>query len=127
MDNICVKKKCIICCRETQMPLSLMDIKRIEKIGFTQDFFVDSQEGWLQLKNKYGLCVFHTGEKCSIYKHRPEGCKLYPVIFDYDTKQATLDDDCSYRTMFLISGQIRKQLSELVSRIILERNKRLSQ
>jgi Fe-S-cluster containining protein len=125
MDTICFKKKCINCCRETQMPLSISDIKRIEQIGFKQELFVYSNEGWVQLKNKNGLCVFHTGEKCSIYEHRPEGCTLYPVIFDYDTKQAILDDECPYRTTFSITRHIRTQLSKLVSNIILERNKRL--
>jgi len=108
------------------MPLSISDIRRIEQIGFEQEFFVYSNDGWVQLKNNNGFCVFHTGEKCSIYEYRPEGCTLYPVIFDYDMKQAIIDDECPYRTTFLITRQIRTQLFKLVSKIIFERNKRLA-
>lgn len=125
MENICLKKGCIVCCTDTQMPLSSNDIKRIEALGFKKDSFVVSQKGWLQLKNLNGLCVFHDGKRCSIYKHRPEGCKLYPVIFDYDRKQDILDKECPYNTSFSLSQHTRIQLYTLVSTIIRERYKRL--
>ena len=107
------------------MLLSMKDIKRIEQLGYTKDFFVEYQKGWLQLKNRDGRCVFHDGTKCVIYEHRPEGCKLYPIIFDYDTKQAIRDKDCPYNETFPMTKQIEKQVSNLVSRIMLERFMRL--
>jgi len=103
------------------MLLSDTDIKRIESLGFSRDFFVDNIEGWLKLKNKDGLCVFHNGMKCLIYEHRPEGCKLYPVIFDKDNNCAIIDEECAYRTNFLITRTLRKKLFHLISRIESER------
>jgi len=99
------------------MLLSNADIKRIENLGFPRDLFVDDVEGWLQLKNQNGHCVFHDGMKCLIYTHRPEGCTLYPVIYDMDNDCAIIDDDCPYGSHFSISQDVRKQLFSLVSRI----------
>jgi uncharacterized protein len=125
MDSICLKKRCIACCVDTQMPLSLQDISRIEGLGFAKDYFVVSTKGWLQLKNRDGRCVFHNGTRCEIYDHRPKGCRLYPVIFDYDTKRPVLDEDCPYKEEFSITDAARKELLQLVSRIMAERYKRL--
>ena len=125
MENICLSTGCIDCCTETQMPLSSGDIKRIENLGFKKDSFVVSKKGWQQLKNLNGRCVFHDGKHCKIYENRPEGCKLYPVIFDYDRKQAILDEECPYNKSFSLSYHSRKQLYTLVSIMIRERYKRL--
>lgn len=124
MNNICLDKKCIICCKETKMLLSEKDINRIKKLGYQYDFFVDTYDRWLQLKNKEGLCVFHNGIKCSIYKDRPEGCQLYPVIYDKDNKCAILDEECPHRTKFLINNSLRKKLYNLVLRVEKEKTKR---
>ena len=99
------------------MLISNRDIKRIEKLGFSINFFVDDVEGWLQLKNKNGLCVFHDGTKCLIYPQRPKGCTLYPVIYDADNDCAIIDEDCPYGSHFSISNDIKKQLFFLVSKI----------
>ncbi len=108
------------------MPLSKTDIKRIESLGYFYDFFVDTHDGWLQLKNRDGLCVFHNGKKCLIYEHRPEGCQLYPMIFDKDNNCAILDEECPHRTKFLITMSSRKKLFHLVSKIESERFQRMS-
>ena len=107
------------------MPLLNSDIERIEGLGFSPDFFVDTHDGWLLLKNRDGRCVFHTGVICSIYDDRPEGCKLYPLIYDADTKSATIDEECPYRTDFLLFQRSRKKLLHIVSRIKSERFLRL--
>jgi Fe-S-cluster containining protein len=106
------------------MLLSDNDINRIKKLGYTYDFFVEKNKGWLQLKNKEGLCVFHNGIKCSIYKNRPEGCQLYPIIYDKDNNCVILDDECSHRTKFIITSSLRKKLYNLVSRVETEKTKR---
>ena len=108
------------------MVLSDTDIDRIKSLGFSRDFFVDIHNGWLQLKNRDGRCVFHNGIKCSIYDHRPEGCQLYPVIFDKDNNCAILDEECPYRTKFLITQILRKKLFLLVSRIESDRFQRMN-
>ena len=126
MVNVCINAKCVQCCKDTCMPLSKMDIKRIESLGYSYDFFVGIRDGWLQLKNKDGYCVFHNGKKCLIYEHRPEGCHLYPIIFDKDNNCAILDEECPYKTNFLITTKLRKRLFHLVSQIQLERCKRIN-
>lgn len=121
MKSPCRYFNCIQCCKETVMLLSNADIKRIENLGFSRDSFVDDVEGWLQLKNQNGHCVFHDGMKCLIYAHRPEGCTLYPVIYNMDNDCAIIDEDCPYGSHFSISPAVRKQLFSLVSKIESER------
>jgi len=126
MISPCINMNCTQCCKDTSMPLSKTDIKRIEGLGYPCDFFVDNYDGWLQLKNRDGHCVFHDGINCLIYEHRPEGCELYPIIFDKENNCAILDEDCPYRTKFLINRSSRKKLFLLVSRIESERFYRMS-
>ena len=125
MISPCLKFKCIQCCKNTYMLLSEADIKRIENLGFSFDYFVDYFDGWLRLKNIDGRCVFHDGKKCLIYKYRPEGCQFYPIIFDKDNNKAVLDRECPYKTKFFITNNIRKKLFNLVSRVEYERMQRL--
>ena len=124
MNNVCLEKKCIICCKETKMLLSDNDINRIKKLGYHYEYFVEKNDKWLQLKNKQGRCVFHNGIKCSIYENRPKGCQLYPIIYDKDNNCAILDEECPYRTKFLITSSLRKKLFNLVSRVEKEKSKR---
>ncbi len=100
------------------------DIKRINKLGFDPKFFVVEKNGWLHLKNYDDRCVFHDGKKCLIYKNRPDGCKLYPIIFDMDRKCAVLDCDCPYKNEFKMSNKTAKNLYDVVSKIQRQRNKR---
>lgn len=124
MKSCCIDHNCIQCCLETTMPLSYEDIEKIKKLGFETDFFVIEDDGWLQLKNQKGRCVFHNGTTCSIYEDRPEGCRLYPVIYDKDKRCAVFDKDCPHTKCFQIKNSIKKQLNILVSKIEYERAER---
>ncbi len=65
------------------MILSESDIKRIERLGYKREEFVEFRNGFWRLKNLNGHCVFldvKTG-KCKIYPYRPKGCMAYPVIY----------------------------------------------
>jgi Fe-S-cluster containining protein len=126
MDSLCIDLKCIQCCKDTNMLLSDTDIKQIKSLGFSNNFFVDTFDGWLHLKNRDGRCVFHNGIKCLIYEDRPEGCRLYPITFDNDNNCAILDEECPYRTKFLITQSLRKKLFHLIARIASERFQRMS-
>jgi len=106
------------------MPLSETDINRIIELGHNRDSFVEIQDGWAQLKNKDGRCVFHTKTRCSIYEHRPLGCQLYPVIFDEETETAIIDSDCIHPQYFEITKENKETLFRLVDTIYYERNKR---
>lgn len=103
------------------MPLSYKDIERIKGLGFDTNFFVTENDGWLQLKNRDGRCVFHTGIVCSIYEDRPDGCKLYPTIYDKGKKRAIFDKDCPHRDEFQMSKSTVKQLYDVVSKLERER------
>ena len=90
---------CGVCCTETEMLLSKKDIKRLEKKGFSQNLFVQyDRQGYAQLKNRDGYCVFYDlkNRHCSVYEDRPTGCRVYPVILDEEVG-IILDDICESR------------------------------
>jgi Fe-S-cluster containining protein len=90
---------CGICCTETEMLLCKKDIKRLEKRGFCQNQFVNFDKiGYALLKNREGYCIFYDlkNRKCSVYKDRPSGCRVYPVILDEEIG-IILDDICQSR------------------------------
>lgn len=123
MKGCCIDYKCIQCCLETEMFLSNEDIERIRGLGFAPEFFITKRDERLQLKNYNGRCVFHNGIGCSIYENRPEGCKLYPIIYNEDMSP-TLDDDCPHRDKFEISKTAIQQISDLVLKLEYERDQR---
>ncbi len=78
------------------MLLSTKDIERLEKKGYARSFFVHfDTEGYATLRNHHGYCVFYDPEKrhCKVRAHRPEGCRIYPVIYD-ENKGITVDTIC---------------------------------
>ncbi len=90
---------CGVCCTETEMLLSKKDIKRLEKIGFSEkQFVIFDKNGYAQLRNREGYCFFYDrlNHQCSVYNDRPTGCRVYPVILDEDTG-IILDNICESR------------------------------
>ena len=92
------------------MLLSKKDVNQIKKLGYKFDDFALIKDGWIQLKNQNDVCVFHDGKKCKIYNFRPEGCRLYPIVYDYDAKKAFLDKDCPMKQNFKITNERENQL-----------------
>jgi len=91
--------RCGVCCRETEMLLSLKDIERLERKGYPRNFFVRlDSEGYAILRNQRGYCVFYDTEKrrCKVRTHRPTGCRIYPVIYHED-KGIIVDPICPSR------------------------------
>ncbi len=98
------------------------DVNRIVSLGFAESFFASGPDGFKILKNSTeGRCVFHDGNRCTIYENRPAGCKLYPVIFDEDRGSAVKDDLCPYRSEFRISSKSKEKLSSVYSKLMNER------
>lgn len=124
MRSSCIRHKCVNCCLETEMPLLNEDIERIKQLGFDNDYFAVNKDGWLQIKNYDGRCVFNDGEQCLIYENRPEGCKLYPIIYDEDKNCAILDEDCPHIDEFKISEIDLKLLTSLITKLKDERTQR---
>ena len=98
MKNIC--KDCGKCCIETEMLLSSNDIDRIKKNNpihlKTVNFARKTEEGFNQLVNVKGYCVFFDSatKLCTIYDVRPQGCRFYPLIYDSDKKHCIFDEEC---------------------------------
>lgn len=106
------------------MLLSNDDIEKIEKIGYNRYYFTKSKKGWLKLKNEDGKCVFQNGKICTIYENRPEGCKLYPLIYSKESKSAVFDEVCPYVDNFKFNKRSVIQLYKLVTKIVSERTSR---
>jgi uncharacterized protein len=124
MNTICQQKSCYTCCKNTNMLLLEKDIQTIKQQGYETAFFTTQKKGWSQLKNHNGRCVFHNGKKCIIYEYRPEGCRLYPVVYSKDSKTAILDQECPHPASFQISHEKTQSLYTLVSQLEFERETR---
>jgi Fe-S-cluster containining protein len=110
------------------MLLSNEDIKRLEKQGFHKKYFMKiDKQGYAQLKNRNGYCVFYDIEKrqCSIYTERPEGCRVYPVILDEDVG-IIIDDICPEKTSIILKEKKEKgkEVIKLLERIDAEAKSR---
>jgi Fe-S-cluster containining protein len=87
---------CGICCKKTEMLLSKEDIRLLEKTRHDQHEFARfTEHGYARLRNRRGHCVFYDSEKhrCKAYRHRPLGCRIYPVIYS-EEEGVTVDDLC---------------------------------
>jgi Fe-S-cluster containining protein len=123
MKAVCLQYGCIKCCLDTEMPLSSSDIARIKGLGFSEDFFILKKNGNRQLRNLSGKCVFHNGQRCTIYNDRPEGCRLYPAILDEDSAEAVLDPYCPHHGEFQLTPITSREVIKLVRKLDME-NKR---
>lgn len=95
------------------MPVSSSDLKRILKAGYRLEHFsVKTKEGW-RLKNRSGRCVFLLKTGCGIYSHRPDGCRLYPLVYDENQKRAMIDSHCPYGHEFKVQKNDVKTLENL--------------
>jgi len=103
------------------MPLLEIDIENIEELGFNESSFVVKRRGIKYLKNRKGKCFF-LAEKCSIYDKRPEGCKLYPIIFDSITNNIIIDRICPHNNNFRVTFKKSIRMTKLYRTISRVRN-----
>jgi Fe-S-cluster containining protein len=78
------------------MLLSRADIRLLERAGHEREEFVRCNgQGFVQLRNSRGRCVFYQSEKrrCRVYRYRPLGCRIYPVIYS-EEDGVIVDDLC---------------------------------
>ncbi len=105
--RICQKERCFHCCIETEMIISKTDLKRInQQTGLTgSEYTTMDSEKRRVLKNKSSslgkICYFlsERGE-CIIYNIRPQGCRYYPIIWNFYNHQAFSDDYCPHHKQF---------------------------
>jgi len=90
-DRFCGK-----CCYDTEMILLPQDIMELEQLGFPREYFVVIDNGLPRLRNIDGHCVFldPSTNKCIVYRHRPLGCRLYPLVYDVDKNEVIVDKLC---------------------------------
>jgi len=113
----CMVHKCVECCIETRMPLTRSDIERIKKHGYRVRAFVVKRGGERRLKNVNGRCVFLGESGCTLYSYRPEGCRLYPFVFDEDAGRGVIHDFCPYGHEFKVSEDDLEKLYALVKKL----------
>lgn len=87
--------KCGKCCEETEMELSNHDIKRLEEAGYRRNQFSFKDGHAIRLMNADGRCYFYifAEKECRVYRDRPLGCRLYPVVYSADDG-AVIDGLC---------------------------------
>ena len=119
----CKGFKCSRCCTDTEMTLSLEDVERIEEMGHKG--FFKGVDGYLCLVNVDNICFFLKNGLCSIYEHRPLGCRLYPVIYDEEGECAILDDFCPHTEHFQVEDWKEGVLAKAIALEDKERSKRL--
>jgi Fe-S-cluster containining protein len=112
------------------MLLSERDIELLEKAGYTRKSFVRyDPQGCAQLRNNRGHCVFYDAEKhrCSEYRLRPIGCRIYPVVYS-EEEGVIVDDLCPMKnTVSKIETERKsKRLVKLLKTLDYEAGKRLS-
>ena len=81
------------------MMLCRTDVGRLEQAGYTLESFVRyDKQGYAKLRNRGGHCVFYDLEKncCRAYRHRPLGCRVYPVIYS-EEEGIVVDHICPMR------------------------------
>jgi len=77
------------------MELSSNDIRRLEEAGYRRDQFSVLDNRGVRLVNVAGWCFFYSPAEgnCRVYKNRPLGCRLYPVVYLAD-EGAVVDELC---------------------------------
>lgn len=75
-------KRCGSCCRISPF-LTDKDIKKIEKSGYSEDYFVEDLKEKKFMKMINDRCIFlndrYAATSCRIYMLRPDTCRQYPT------------------------------------------------
>lgn len=109
------------------MMLSNDDVLRIlTKIKPKYEFYKE-KDGFLYLLNHKNQCIFYNAsdKRCTIHRYRPQGCRLYPFV--YDNGKCVIDKDCKNRkNIKYIKKNKAKKVKKFIELLEKERNKRLS-
>jgi len=112
------------------MLLSTADIARLERKGYSRQFFARfDREGYATLRNQEGCCVFYDAEKrrCKVRADRPLGCRIYPVLYD-EEKGIVVDSICHAQGTVTEKQKAKrgKKVLKLLEKIDAEAEKRRS-
>lgn len=94
--------ECGLCCKNTEMILTCNDIAKIESLGYSRKKFAVKRDGYYFLRNIDNHCFFYDEERgiCKIYRYRPLGCSVYPIVYDVDIGSFIVDDYCPLARLF---------------------------
>ena len=121
----CISHSCVDCCLATQMPLTEKDTDRLRKLGYDPSKYSVEDDGEIHLRNVSGKCFFLVDNRCIVYQNRPEGCRLYPLVYDVDGSKFVIDDYCPHHLNFIALRENKDNLKTLLRRVDKEREKRL--
>jgi Fe-S-cluster containining protein len=113
----CTIHSCVKCCIDTRMPLTRLDIARISRQGYKLKDFVVKRKRERRLKNRNGRCVFLGDNGCKIYSSRPEGCRLYPLVYNEYNGKGFIHDFCPYGQEFKVSKDDIEKLNVLIKKL----------
>ncbi len=97
------------------MELTSADIERITSLGHSDFYFDDNGERIL--RNINGHCFFLKDGDCIIYKYKPKGCTLYPLIMSLPGRVPMMDEDCPHRHLFKFDPDDIIELSDLIDEL----------
>jgi Fe-S-cluster containining protein len=105
------------------MQLSLDDIQRLERLGYTSSEFVRIKDGFYTLKNRNGACFFFDTESssCRVYVSRPDGCRFYPIIYSMDDGHPIIDGEECHRATTITEHELRTttpKLARFIKRVL---------
>jgi len=117
---------CGICCKETMMELSSDDVGQLNQKGYHLEEFAVIDKFGTRLRNVDGYCYFYSQseKRCKVYKNRPLGCYIYPVIHVTNEGVSIIDELCPRaktvsRKELLSKGKILDKLLKKIDNEIL--------
>jgi hypothetical protein len=142
VGNPCRDLGCSACCHDVEMLLTDADVARIAAARPGIDFHFQADDGYLQLRTRHGRpaagahaapgaaprpCIFLASDgACTIHAVRPEGCRLYPAVWDDALRGAELDADyCPHTDRFILDDATTAAVRSLAGRLHQERRARL--
>jgi hypothetical protein len=134
----CLATGCSACCHDTEMLLTEADVERIDLVAGGRDWWFQAGDGYLQLRTRDGPaakgapsasarpCVFLRGDgHCSVWEDRPEGCRLYPAVWDGEALRAHKDDEhCPHTAGFALPQASADAVRRLAAKLERERSAR---
>ena len=144
LESPCSSEVCSQCCHDVEMLLTDSDVRRISAAlavrqpagSAPTDWHFRADDGFLQLRTRDGPpargspggrpCVLLGDDgRCTVWDVRPEGCRLYPAIWDEGLREAVLDEDyCPHTDGFRLPRSLHDATRRLAARLHAERDAR---
>ncbi len=119
------------------MLLTNDDVLRLRAARPGLDFQFRTEDGYVQLRTRDGPaapgmkgkpCIFlDPVGRCSVHAERPEGCRLFPAVWDDEAQKVILDAQyCPHTTEFLVPSATADAVRRLAGRLHAERDARVA-